>query len=838
MLIKKLLSLSLLGIFFMLTFSAASYKTSNGNKDPVYKNPNAPVEERVDDLLKRLTIDEKLDLLGGTGFETKEIKRLGIPSLNMSDGPLGVRWDESTAFPAGIALAASWQPELAERVGRDIADEVKAHGRHVILGPCVNIARIPQGGRNFESYGEDPYLTSRFAVDYIKGVQDNGVAATVKHFACNNQEFERMFVDVKVDERTLHEIYLPAFKAAVEEGKVLAVMSAYNKVNEHFASENDHLLLDILKKDWNFRGLVMSDWGAVHSSVPTANSGLDVEMPKGKYLNKNKLSEAIKNGEVSQTKIDDKIKRLLRVMFKIGLFDNGIGEGKINTQEHRRTAFEAARNGIVLLKNENNILPIDENNIKSIAVIGPNAANARTGGGGSSLVSPVYSVSPLEALQQRFGDHVKINYAAGVLLEGDASVIEPQFFFLPNSNEQGLKTEFFDNMNLSGNPVKTRIDKQINFEWGPEAPFENFKKDNFSARWTTDLRVTKSGEYVIDAISDDGVRLFINGEKVMENWSDHGVESKTYKINFEKDKVYHLKLEYYENGGDAVVKLGWSFPGEKLMKAAVKAASESDAAILFVGTSQFYETEGRDRDDLVLPANQDELIEEVAKANKNTIVVINSGSPVLMDKWINKVNGVLEAWFGGAETGNAIAEVLLGNYNPGGKLPMTFPHKWEDCSAYDTYKAEDSVTYFSDGIFVGYRHFDKKKIEPLFPFGYGLSYTTFEYGNLKVTPLENDNFKVTFDITNTGKREGEEAAQLYLHDEKSSLERPEKELKRFAKIFLKPGEKKTVELILDKDALSFYDPTKNQWIAEPGQFEVLIGSSSRDIKLKSTLLLN
>ncbi len=820
----------------VLSFALLLFLGNSNNELSSYKNSSLPVDERVEDLLKRMTLEEKIDMLGGTGFETKAIERLGIPPMNMTDGPVGVRWDEATAFPVGIAMAATWEPELIYKLGYAIADEVKAKGRHVILGPCVNIARIPMGGRNFESFGEDPFLTSRITVDYIKGVQDNDVVSTVKHFACNNQELQRDFVDVKIDERTLNEIYLPAFKAAVTEAGVLAVMSAYNKVNGPYCSENDYLLIDKLKKEWDFKGLVMSDWGAVHSSLPTAKSGLDLEMPTGQYLNEKTLLSAVKSGEVKESIIDDKVRRILGVMFKIGLFDDyKYDTSKLNNEEHKQVALEIAKAGIVLLKNENNILPLKLDKIKSIAVIGPNGNIARTGGGGSSMVDPFYSVSPLEALQSKIDHKVKISFAQGVFLSGDTKPIEGEFFV------NGINAEFFDNMELKGKPVVEKVIDQINFDWGGENPFEGIKEDKFSVRFLTLIKAPVTGEYTFDVNSDDGIRFYFEDKLVINDWTNHAAMSNFYKVNLEKDKIYKIKLEFYEDGGSASVKLGWKLPHEDPFLEAIDAAKNSDLAILFVGTSNSYESEGFDRPDLLLPANQDELIEEVCKVNENVVVVLNSGSPVLMDKWLNKIDGLLEIWFGGQEIGNAVADVLLGNHNPSGKLPITFPKRWEDCSAFPTYKAKDSITEYSDGIFVGYRHFDKYNIEPLFPFGFGLSYTAFSFDNLKLNSQsmkQNDELKFSVDIKNTGNMDGSEIIQVYISDLKSSLERPLKELKAFKRVFLKKGESKKIEFSIDKSSLSFFDPEGKTWIAESGDFEILIGSSSRDIKLRQKFTLN
>jgi beta-glucosidase len=812
-------------------------------QSPLYKDVNAPIEDRVNDLLKRLTLDEKIELLGGTGFASKAIERLGIPELKMADGPVGVRWGAATALPSGIALASSWDTLLAKEYGKILALETKGKGRNVILGPCVNIARLPMGGRNFESFGEDPYLTSRLAVNYIKGVQNENVVATVKHFACNNQEHERDFVDVRISERALNEIYLPHFKASVEEADVMAVMSAYNKVNGPYASENDYLLIDKLKKEWNFKGLVMSDWGAVHSTIATANSGLDLEMPNGKFLNNETLSEAIKNGLVKESTIDEKVKRILYVVIASGIFDNETKEDAslINTIHSKTLTYNVAKDGIVLLKNSKNILPLDLTSVKKIGVIGTSAITARTGGGGSSMVNPVYTVSPFEGLKNKLPNTIQLNYAPGVQLDGDIKSIESKFLFLPDESSNGLKAEYFKNVNLSGKPALIKTDLTIDFDWKNEPPFENFPKDNYSVRWTGKVKPEKSGNYTFDVMSDDGVRFYINDKLVINDWNDHSAITNSYTMALDAAKSYSIKLEYYENGGDAVVKLGWREQNDNLLLEAVNLAKESDLVLVFAGTSYQYETEGRDRNDLILPNNQDKLITEISKVNDKVVVILTTGSPILMNDWVENIEGLLQLWFAGSEGGNAIADVLLGNVNPSGKLPMTFPKLWEDCSAFESYKKLDSITYYSDDIFVGYRHFENKKIIPLFPFGYGLSYTSFEYDKIKLSAnemRENQQIDLSFEITNSGKIKGAEIAQLYISDINSSVIRPQKELKGFAKVELNPGETKSVSMKIDKSSLSFYDEKAKSFITEPGEFEVLIGSSSSDIKLKKTFTLN
>jgi beta-glucosidase len=615
----------------------------------------------------------------------------------------------ATAFPAGVALAATWNPELIEQVGRTIGQEARTLNKDMMLAPCVNIQRTPYGGRNFESYSEDPYLASRMAVAYIKGVQGQGVIATVKHFAANNQEVERDTISVKVDERVLHEIYFPAFQAAVQEAGVWSVMSAYNKVNGTWCSENPHLLTEILKNRWGFKGFVVSDWGAVHTAVETTNAGLDIEMPKGKFLTKELLLPAISGGQVKQAVIDDKVRRMLRAMFSIGLFDRPESDGgPVDTPEQRSVARTAATQSIVLLKNAGDILPLLPSRIHSIAVIGPNAGVARIGGGGSAMVRPLYAVSPLDGIRLRAGTRFKIGSAIGCAMEG----------------EDTEKTT-------------------------PEARAD-------------------------------------------------------------------------------------------LLKEATSLAATSDVAIVFVGDSSRIESEGFDRKSLELPTGQDDLIEAIAKTNKNTVVVMNVGAPVLMGRWIDQVPAVLNAWFAGEEAGNAIADVLFGDVNPSGKLPVTFIKEWKDSSAFGRYPGENGVVEYDEGLYVGYRHFDKGGIEPLFPFGYGLSYTTFEYSDLKLSPEKvapNQSERVSLNVHNTGSREGAEVVQVYVHDVQSSVDRPVKELKAFRRVVLKPGETQSVSFTLDKGAMAFYDPVKKDWVAEPGTFEVLVGASSRDIRLKATFEL-
>ena len=827
---------------FSLTLLIISLYAQEQNLPP-YKNANAPVEARVQDLLGRMTLEDKVAMVGGTGFATKPNARLEIPELKMTDGPVGVRWGKTTAFPVSIAMAASWDTALVRRIGQALAQEAKAKGRNVLLGPCINIQRVPHGGRNFESFGEDPYLTARMAVSYIRGVQSENVVATPKHFACNNQEWERGTISVKIDERALREIYLPAFKAAIQEAGAWSIMSAYNKVNGTYCSENPHLLTEILKNEWGFKGFVMSDWGAVHSTIETANAGLDLEMPSGKYLG-NDLLAAIKAGKVQEATLDAMIARMLRIMFVTGLFDHAYATNLLpfDSTAHRKLARAVAREGIVLLKNANNILPLQRNELKSVAIIGPNAATVRFGGGGSSAITPYFAVSPLEGIKNKVGNKIRVQYALGCEQEGDIQPIDAAFLLSSSDpqSEHGLRGEYFDNKDLQGTPVLTRLDQQVAFDWMNESPAPALKSDGFSVRWTGKLMPKTSGAYRLSVMSDDGVRLYFNNALVIDDWHDHAAETRSAKVDLQTDVSYDLRLEYYENGGDALVKLGWSKLGNDLITDAVATARNANVALVFAGLSKHFESEGFDRQSLDLPEDQIALINAVAAANPKTIVVLNSGAPVLMSQWLDRVAGLIEAWFPGQEGGDAIADVIFGDVNPGGKLPVTFLKAWQDSPAYPNYPGKDGEVHYAEGIFVGYRHFDKNNLAPLFPFGFGLSYTTFAYSDLAVTSkkgLPAPEIETAVTIKNTGPREGTEVVQLYIHEAASKVERPVKELKGFQKVALRPGESKRLAFTLDQSAFSFYDVNRKQWVIEPGRFEILLGSSSRDIRLQASVAL-
>jgi len=830
-------------IIFVLAFLMLSAQLGYSQ---VYKDPKANVDTRVRDLLGRMSLDEKIDQLSGTGdlgFDTRENTRLGIPAFRITDGPLGVRWGKSTSFPCGAAIASTWDTNLIARFATALAEETYAHGRNYLLGPCVNIHRFQAGGRNFESYGEDPWLTSRMAVNYIKALQSHDVIASVKHFALNNQEWQRTEINVLADERAMREIYLPAFEAAVKEAGVYTVMSAYNKVNGWWCSENKVLLTDILKNEWGFKGLVVSDWVSTHSTVNAANNGLDLEMPTGDVFSMEKLKKAVQEGKVSEAVINDKVSRLLWVKFMAGLFDKQIiGDTTVLTGDaHKKLALEIAGESIVLLKNEKNLLPLNLTDLKKIAVIGPNAAIARAGGGGSSEVNPYYSISPLEGIKKLVGNKAEVIFAQGdELRSSPLQAVGKQFLQPALMKGSGLKAEFFNNTKLEGMPALTRLDTSLYFIWGDDPPGEGIGNDSYSVRWTGSVTPPLSRTYTFYTASDDGVRVFIDGKQLIGNWSDHGTTVDSARIDLIAGRSYNIKVEYYENGGNAVLILAWDLPAPKaqntMISDAVAAARRADVAIVFAGTSDAFESEGYDRiGGLRLPGNQDELIKAVAAANPRTIVVLNTGTPVITDGWLNKVPALLEAFFPGQEGGAAIAEVLFGKHNPSAKLPFSFISGYQQTPAYHKYMDKSLDAPYEEGIFVGYRYLEKNKLVPTFPFGFGLSYTTFEYSDLRVEKASNGTWEVSLKVKNTGKLAGSEIVQLYVADAHSQVPRPLKELKGFAKVSLDPGQEKKVSLHLNSRSFAYYDKAGRQWKVEPGTFEILAGSSSADIKLKTKI---
>ncbi|HOO57206.1 MAG TPA: glycoside hydrolase family 3 C-terminal domain-containing protein [bacterium] len=835
----------LVALFTFVILAAPFCCVAQAEETPLYKDQNAPIDKRVEDLIGRMTLEEKIDMVSGdmkTGFNSLANERLGIPEFTMADGPHGIRWGEATCFPTGVGIGATWNEDLAELVGQTMARDALSKGRNVILGPCINIHRVPFGGRNFESYGEDPFLSGRLAVGYVKGVQEYGVIATPKHYAVNNQEYERMTISTEISERALREIYLPHFKVAVQEADAWSIMCSYNRINSIYACENKHLLTDILKDEWGFNGFVMSDWGAVHSTIETAMSGMDIEMPNGKYLGKD-LLKAVKEGKVPESQVENMVRNILRVMMVSGIFDHRIEVDGAweDSPANRAAALQVAREAIVLLKNEGAVLPLDKNKIKSIAVIGQHAATLQTGGGGSSWVTPSYKVSPLEGIAKEAGTDIEVRYIEGsdTHLKLNYEVI-PTTYLTPKNDikgEFGVRAEYF-NGKFEGDPVETRIDKKIDFNWGTgDRLIDGMNNDNFSVRWEGSITPKVSGKYKIFAIANDGIaQLYIDGKAKINNMAFNGTTNgKSTTVKFEAGRKYDLKLEYQGMGNRSMVRLGWIGPGINPLKQAAETAAASDVAVVFVGLDKTIEGEGNDRENIELTGLQNEMVQAVAKANPKTIVVMFNGTPFIIDSWKDKVPAILEAWYPGQEGGRAVAEILFGDVNPSGKMPLSYPESWEKSPAYDNYPGKDGKVFYDEGIFIGYRYYDEKGLEPVFPFGHGLSYSSFEYSNLslsKSTLSSSDKLQITLSIKNAGKLGGKEAVQLYINDVEASVPRPPKELKGISKVYILPGETKEITFTIDSSALSFFDEKTMKWVAEPGEFEVQIGSSSRDIRLK------
>jgi beta-glucosidase len=802
----------------------------------VYKDPVAPVEARVNDLLAQMTPDEKLDYIGGDKhFYIRSIPRLGLPEIKMTDGPVGTRNDgKTTAYPASVLSAASWDTALVKRLGIALGRDSRARGVHILLAPGVNIYRAPMAGRSFEYLGEDPYLAGRMAVSYINGVQSQGVAATVKHFAANNQEWDRNHVSSDMDERTLQEIYLPAFKAAVQEAKVGAVMNSYNLINGVHATQHDHLNNRILKGDWQFDGILMSDWVATYDGVAAALGGLDLEMPSGAFMNKATLLPAIQNGTVPEAVINDKVKRILRIIFRFGFYDHVQKDAAVPLDDPRsaQAALDLARSGIVLLKNEQHLLPLSPA-VRSIVLIGPNA-DKYIAGGGSSYTQPFHSVSLLKGIQT-IGTGTKLTY-----IKDNFSTIEDQapgavFYTRPGSAVKGLNAEYFNNSKLEGAPVATVIEKTVNHIWSGKPGVNGIGADNFSIRYTGVIRPAASGNYKIAVKGDDGFRLFVNDQKIIDQWHDQAPVMKSAIMRLEANKEYTVKLEYYENAGGSQISFTYYLDAIDFSEA-VQAASAADIAIVSVGFNQTSEGEGSDRS-FTLPEYQDTLISAIAKANPNTIVVLNAGGNVDMQKWLPSVKGLIHAWFPGQEGGTAIAELLFGKINPSGKLPISMEKRWEDNPAFNYYYDEDKdkKVFYKEGLYTGYRYYDSSTVKPLFPFGFGLSYTSFEYSGLEITGDRPANFSASFNIKNTGNYDGAETAQLYIHQVNSPVARPEKELKGFTKLFLKKGETKKVTIPLSAAAFSYYKKETNAFGYDKGTFNILVGASSSQILLKGSV---
>ena len=741
------------------------------------------IENQIEKLLKKLTLDEKIAMIHAAGlFQTGAVERLEIPSLKCSDGPMGVRcefhnerWiptgnndDNVTYLPSNSALASTWNQELAKQSGHVLGEEARGRGKDVILAPGINIKRDPLCGRNFEYMSEDPKLTATLTVPFIKGVQENDVAACVKHFACNVQETDRLMVDTIVDERTLYEIYLPAFKAAVQEGGSYSLMGAYNKLNGVHCCENKELLDFILREEWGYDGTVISDWGAVHKTKEAVEVTMDVEMSVfpdfDNYKFANPLKEAIEKGEVSESSVDSKVRNILRMMFRlkmIGKQKNTRKSGTYNTPAHREAVHRTAQESMILLKNDNNKLPLNKDKVKKIAIIGQNAAKIHSDGGGSAEIKALYEISPLMGIKTYLGGNAEVVYAPG--------------YYVPE------KPKTFDH-----NWQETSLDE---------------------------LEGTNIGIAVRDESR--------TAQDAQEREAAFRKEEEEKAAQKEKD----LQLIHEKN--------------KKLFEEALALAKEADEVIFVGGLNHNFDSEGFDREDMKLPFEQDLLIAELLKVRKDAIITFIGGSPVEMP-WRNEAEVILWSYYAGMETGNAFAEIIFGEVNPSGKLAETFPAKYEDCiTAKNGQSGIRGTINLSEGLYYGYRYFDKERIAPAFCFGHGLSYTKFTYNNLTLKQEKEGSkiVKVSFTVKNTGKKAGAEIAQVYIAPISPKVDRPVKELKAYKKIKLQPGKSGKVTLTLSPQDFAYFDTDIHGFIADAGDYEILVGASCEDIRLKGICTL-
>lgn len=818
---------------------------------------------RADAILAKMTLEQKIDLIGGTdGFFIRAMPEFGVSALRMADGPMGVRnFGPATAMAAGINLAATWDPALAERVGTQIGRDARAKGVNFLLGPGLNIYRSPMNGRNFEYFGEDPYLASRIAVGYIDGVQSQGVSATAKHFMANNSEFDRHNTDSIIDERTMREIYLPLFEAAVKEAHAGAVMDSYNLVDSVHMTQNEILNTEILKKEWGFQGVLMSDWFATYDGVAAANSGLDLEMPSGALMNRATLLPAVRDGKVSLATIDDKVRRILRLAVKSHWLDRDQTDPTIPRYnlEGRRAALDAAEEGMVLLKNDGNVLPLNKHSIKSVAVIGPDAYPAVPVGGGSAGVRPFAAVSFLEGIANELGPTVRTCYRRGIP-ELNELAQDTSFSTTESGNDVGLSGEYFSNENLQGEPILRRTDAHVDFGAvsGADLGFGGaaYPPTAVSARWTGYYMASGAGNYdfFVQSTGEAGgyYRLYVDGKLALDDWSIAKalVDYSTLTLSQGPHKIV---LERHGRPGflGSRFRFGIVRLGSYVDPSAEKIAASADAVVVAVGFDPESESEGADRT-FRLPPGQDELIQKMAAANKRVIVVITSGGAVDMNAWIDRVPALLEAWYPGQEGGTALAQIIFGDANPSGRLPVSFERRWEDNPVHDSYypEAGSSRVVYNEGIFVGYRGYETKNVKTRFEFGSGLSYTTFQYRNINVHPISGISaptdrnpresaplYEVSFDVTNAGSRPGATVAEVYVGESHPPIPRPLKELKGFARVNLRPGETRHVTIPLNVRAFSFYDVSAHGWRVNPGEFNVYVGQSVEQLELKNALTI-
>ncbi len=810
----------------------------------------------IEKLLDEMTLEEQVSMLSGADFwTTVGVERLGVPKIKVSDGPNGARGGGSlvggvkaAAFPCGISIGASWNTALAYEIGGALAQEARSKGACVLLAPTVNIHRSGLNGRNFECYSEDPHLTAELAVGYINGLQDGGVAGTIKHFVGNESEIERFTMSSDVGERALREIYFPPFEAAVKRAGVRAVMSSYNRLNGTFTSEHEWLLTQVLRVEWGFDGIVMSDWFGSHSTVEAINAGLDLEMPGPARDRGDKLVQAVKDGRVQPETVRASVKRILELIEWSGAFENpGIADETAEDRpEHRALIRRAGAEGTVLLKN-NGILPLSKSGLGTVAAFGPNADVARIMGGGSAQINSHYKVTPLEGLKAALSGSNAIFHAPGA---GNRRLVR--------MCEGKIELEYYANTQLEGDVVYREVLAQSENLWF-DPKTDAYELGNFSARARFTYVAEESGEHLVGLVSSGRSRLYVDGKLLIENWDGWksginyfttGNNEARATVPLEMGQKLEIMVEYRSPmPGDAEIALhalrfGIERPlGADDLAEAVQKAAECDVAVIYAGRDGEWDSEGIDLPDMRLPGGQEALIEKVAAVNANTIVVLQTGGPIEMP-WLGKVAAVLQAWYPGQEAGNAIADVLFGDAEPGGRLPQTFPVRLEDNVSITgdplVYPGKDGHVVYEEGVFVGYRHHDIAKIEPLFPFGFGLSYTSFAWGEavLSAPNMIDSGVTVSLAVTNTGERAGSEVVQLFVAPKGSQVSRPEKELRAFAKLHLAAGETGKAELMITPRDLSYFDEAAKAFIAEVGEYEVLIAANAADVRQRLLLRLD
>jgi len=812
------------------------------------------LRSRVDAIVARMTLEQKLEYIGGVGGSAMEIRAvpsLDVPAFEMSDGPYGVRSNaglHAITYAAGINLAASWDRDLAERVGAGIGRDARARGIHYMLGPGVNIYRSPRNGRNFEYFGEDPFLTSAIAVSYISGMQDQGVSATIKHFLGNNSEYLRHDSDSIIDERALREIYLPAFEAGVKKAHVGAIMDSYNLANGLHTTQSGYFNVDIARKEWGFDGVMMSDWGATYDAIGAANGGLDLEMPGGAFMNPRNLTPAVKSGKVMEATIDEKVRHLLMTAGRFGWLDRAQTDPAISIFDAKNlaTALDAARGGIVLLKNEEKLLPLDKTRVQSILVVGPDAYPAIPVGGGSAGVEPFHAISIVDGITTLAGPGITVYYDRGLPTLSELARTT-NYVTDAQSSQPGLTLETFQNLDLSGAPAARSIVKHINNDgvrWQTLAadPDATGLTPHSSLRWTGYYVAQHSGKYIV-ALQGSGEgndnRVYLDGKLLIDNWTIVRAFQPHVMLDLAPGphKVVVEERIHSEVGG--CLRLAIVEEDRVVNARAKELAAKTDVVIVAAGFDADSEAEAGDRT-FDLPFGQDELIGAMATANKKTIVDITSGGNVDSEAWVNEVPGYIESWYAGQEGGTALAEVLFGAVNPSGHLPATFELRAQDNPTYENYytRPDTNRIAYKEGIFVGYRGYEHNHIKPLFPFGYGLSYTTFKFANLSLTPenaTANPKVTVSFDVTNTGERAGAEVTQVYVSNGHAQVETPLKELKGFDKVMLQPGESKRVSVVLDSRSFAFYDTVAKDWQISPGKFGIRVGDSSESLYLKGEI---